>query len=119
MAAVVLALALAVSGQATWYGTGPGAGHAAAGPALRQALGKDWRGKVVQVCADRCVTVKLTDWCLCRGQRVIDLSDEDFSRLAPLTAGVIRVTVSRVSVVPPPTDAVVHWTGRTHSPLPC
>ena len=50
---VVLALVLAVSGQATWYATGPGAGDAAAGPALRQALGKHWRGTLVQVCAER------------------------------------------------------------------
>jgi rare lipoprotein A (peptidoglycan hydrolase) len=81
-----------IRGSATWYGTGPGAGHAAAGPALRRALGKDWRGDKVRVCRKgRCVTVRLTDWCKCRGKRIIDLSDEDFRRLAPLSRGVIRV----------------------------
>ena len=116
---VILALALAVSGTATWYGTGPGAGHAAAGPELRRALGRDWRGSVVQVCAGgRCIATVVDDWCACPGGRVIDLSDEDFARLAPLTAGVIHVRVSTLDVVPPPTDAALRWAGRTHSPLP-
>jgi rare lipoprotein A (peptidoglycan hydrolase) len=114
---VVLAVVLAVSGQATWYAEA-GQGHAAAGPALRHALGKNWRGKSVQVCADRCVTVRLTDWCACRGERVIDLSDEDFQRLAPLTAGVIRVTVRTLEVAPPPTDAAT-WGGSWPGRLPC
>lgn len=83
-------------GTATWYGTGPGRGHAAAGPLLRSALGPDWRGTVVYVThGSRTVRVALTDWCLCTGsrRRVIDLSDEDFGALAPLSAGVIRVSV--------------------------
>lgn len=97
------------SGLATWYGTGPGAGHAAAGGELRTG---DWRGRHVRVCHDdRCVRVVLDDWCGCVGKRIIDLSDEDFRRLAPLSVGVIRVTVSVVGVergqaIPtaPPTD---------------
>ena len=115
--AVVLALVVAVSGQATWYATGPGQGHAAAGPELRRALGKDWRGQSVQVCADRCITVRLTDWCACGHGRVIDLSDEDFARLAPLRAGVIHVTVRTLDVAPPATDAIPRWAGR-RTPLP-
>lgn len=90
----VQAAAATVSGQATWYGTGPGTGHAAAGPGLRRSLGADWRGTKVRVCsAGRCVSVRLTDWCACRDRRIIDLSDEDFRRLAPLSRGVIEVEV--------------------------
>jgi rare lipoprotein A (peptidoglycan hydrolase) len=62
----------------------------------------------VQVCASRCVTVRLTDSCQCyRGEtreRLIDLSDDAFARLAPLSRGVIRVTVEVVDVTPPETD---------------
>jgi hypothetical protein len=94
--APVVGTAPIVRGQATWYATGPGRGDAAAGPALRRALGKRWRGSLVHVCAKgRCVQVRLSDWCACSGKRVIDLSDEDFKRLAPLSTGVIKVEVSR------------------------
>jgi hypothetical protein len=90
----VQSVAATVSGQATWYGTGPGTGHAAAGPGLRRSLGADWRGTKVRVCSvGRCVSVRLTDWCACRDRRIIDLSDEDFRRLAPLSRGVIEVEV--------------------------
>jgi hypothetical protein len=94
-----------LSGRASWY-RAP-AGTAAAGPALRRALG-DWRGSRVQVCASRCVVVSLTDWCQCyRGEdreRLIDLSDDAFARLAPLSRGLVRVTVEVVDVTPPETD---------------
>jgi len=85
-----------VRGIATWYGTGPGSGHAAAGPALRAALGKGWRGTRIRVTgpSGAVVEARLTDWCACPGRRVIDLSDEDFSDLAPLSRGVIKVTIS-------------------------
>lgn len=93
-----------VSGQTTrrslasWYcctaGYGPSDLVAAAGPALRTGA---WRGRSVTVCADRCVTVRLVDWCRCQGagisERVIDLQPGAFERLAPLSRGVIRVTV--------------------------
>jgi rare lipoprotein A (peptidoglycan hydrolase) len=83
-----------VRGQATWYATGPGRRHAAAGPALRRALGRDWRGEWVTVIArGHRITVQLTDWCRCGHGRVIDLSDEDFKRLAPLSTGVIKVQI--------------------------
>ena len=39
--------ALSLRGIATWYAYRPG--EAAAGPALRRALGKDWRGRSVVV----------------------------------------------------------------------
>lgn len=92
---------LRASGIASWYcKTGvsichhaySGGMYAAAGPKLR--VGK-WRGRVVQVCGNgSCVTVKLIDWCACGGGRVIDLYSDAFRRLAPLSKGTVRVTVS-------------------------
>jgi hypothetical protein len=98
-----------VGGKATWYDDGPGL-YGAAGPVLREALGGDpaFRGQTVRVCADDCVLVRLTDWCAC-GDRggvptVIDLSPDAFARLAPLSAGVIDVTIELGGVVLPATD---------------
>ena len=56
-----------------------------------------------------CIRVRLTDWCACGGERIIDLSDEDFATLAPLSQGVIRVRVAlgappRETITQPPTD---------------
>jgi hypothetical protein len=86
-----------VSGLTTWYPAGGPV--AAAGPALRAALGHDWRGQHVRVCSGgRCVTVELIDWCACGPRHgvptLLDLSDDAFRRLAPLDAGVIDVRVS-------------------------
>lgn len=89
------------TGTASWY-CKPGVSachyaysggmYAAAGPKLRVG---NWRGRVVQVCGNgRCVTVKLIDWCACGGGRVIDLYSDAFRRLAPLSQGTVRVTVS-------------------------
>lgn len=72
-----------VTGFATWYCL-PGqsvcpwmahsGNYAAAGPALRHALGAHWRGRTVSVCkGTKCVRVKLIDWCACGGNHVIDL----------------------------------------------
>ncbi len=90
-----------VSGPASWYclpGTSAchyqysGGMYAAAGPALRVG---SWRGRTVRVCGGgNCVSVKLIDWCGCPNGRVIDLYSDAFRRLAPLSSGVIRVTVS-------------------------
>jgi len=69
--------------------------YAAAGPALRTG---DWRGRRVQVCAERCIAVTLNDWCVCivdGRKRLIDLSDEAFAQLAELSVGLVRVTVTR------------------------
>jgi hypothetical protein len=85
-----------VSGVATWYRYH--VGGAAAGPALRKALGADWRGTTVTVCneADTCVDAALTDSCWCpKGNRVIDLDSRLFDDLAPLGTGVLAVTVYR------------------------
>ena len=83
------------SGQASWF-RAP-SGTAAAGPALRAMLGKGWRGQIVTVCATggNCLSVRLTDWCACPNGRVIDLGADSFRRLAPLSRGLVRVTVSR------------------------
>ena len=87
-----VASASTISGNATWYDWR--AGQAAAGPGLRKALGPHWRGQTVTVCHGKCIVVKLTDWCACRnGQRLIDLDDQSFAKLAPLSAGVIPVTI--------------------------
>jgi hypothetical protein len=98
-----------IGGKATWYDDGSGY-YGAAGPVLREALGGDpaFRGQTVRVCADECVLVRLTDWCAC-GDRggvptLIDLSPDAFARLAPLSAGVIDVTIELGGVVLPPTD---------------
>lgn len=90
-----------VRGVATWYDDGPGI-YGAAGPALRHG---DWRGRVVQVCSNgKCLKVRLTDWCACgkrNGQStLIDLSSGAFARLAPLSRGVIRVTVKEIHRAP-------------------
>ena len=77
---------------ATWYSYVPGG--AAAGPALRSALGPHWRGTRIQVCAgSRCVAVVLSDWCACGGGHVVDLDVRSFAALAPTSRGVLRVTI--------------------------
>ena len=82
------------NGIASWYGTGPDGLYAAAGPALRVG---DWRGSTVTVCAERCIRVRLTDYCECYAgtdrERIVDLSDDAFRALAPLSRGLVRVTV--------------------------
>jgi hypothetical protein len=86
-----------IRGRASWFATGPDGPYGAAGPALRSG---NWRGSKVRVCADDCVVVTLNDWCQCyrneSRERVIDLSDEAFARLAPLSAGIINVRVERL-----------------------
>jgi hypothetical protein len=88
----------AIKGKATWYDA-PSKRDAAAGPALRHALGSDWRGSYVWVEANgHRVLVVLSDWCAC-GERngkptLLDLDDVAFSRLAPLSVGVLDVVVS-------------------------
>mgnify|MGYP001613417213 FL=1 len=101
----LIVYATGIIGYATWYRT-PGY-TAAAGPLLRVG---DWRGTVVVVeHRGRSVAVTLTDSCLC-GERAglptfLDLSDAAFRQLAPLSAGVIEVSVRVGGVTLPPTDA--------------
>jgi rare lipoprotein A (RlpA)-like double-psi beta-barrel protein len=93
-----------LQGTASWF---PARGRvAAAGPALRVGA---WRGSEMLVCrtsrtAMACVRVVLADWCACP-HRLIDLSDDAFRTLAPLSQGLVRVTVSPFRAAPlPPTD---------------
>ena len=56
--------------------------YAAAGPALRAAIGPDWRGRIVYVDGIR---VKLIDWCQCYGgktgvEKLLDLYYDVFAR---------------------------------------
>lgn len=97
--------ASAIRGRASWYAAAGAV--AAAGPALRRRLGRHWRGTWVRVSAGgRSVVVQLVDWCECyrgtKGERLIDLSDDDFAVLAPLAAGVVRVEIT--PILPPATD---------------
>lgn len=95
--------ASSISGTATWYDDGPG--YYAAVPTYRWG---DPRYKVTVCNRDgACVVVTVRDFCGCPGDRIIDLSPAAFSRLAPLSRGIVPVTVSRgagPSVTVPPTD---------------
>lgn len=96
-----------LTGTASWYCLPrsactrgyPATGlFAAAGPALRAALGPNWRGRVVTARANgRAVRVRLIDWCQCYAgtsrERAIDLYASAFRQLAPLSHGVIKVEV--------------------------
>ena len=83
-----------IAGPATWY---PASGNvAAAGPSLRRWLGSHWRSTTLRICTSTCVIVIASDWCACPHGRLIDLSDDAFRQLAPLSAGVIRVTITRL-----------------------
>ena len=83
----------AISGISTWYKYVPGG--AAAGPALRAALGSGWRGRKVSVCVTggNCISVTLSDWCACGSGRVIDLDRASFAALADPSRGILAVTV--------------------------
>ncbi len=105
------------SGEASWYcRAGTSACHhaypdrpgkldyyAAAGPRVRRMFGGDWRGRTVIVSAGgRSVVVRLVDFCQC-DHRVIDLYADAFERLAPLSQGVVNVTISsRTSAIGKP-----------------
>jgi len=92
---------VSLTGTASWFcGHGssctagyPGGLYAAAGPALRKG---DWRGRVVTVGAvgsSHTIRVTLIDWCACP-HRLLDLYSDAFSRLAPLSRGLLNVTVT-------------------------
>ena len=92
---VIVGTSHSVSGNASWYckagrspcrvgypDTSGSDYYAAAGPALRTAIGgressTAYKGKVVRVCGNECINVKLVDWCQCYykqpHEKVIDL----------------------------------------------
>lgn len=83
------------TGLASWF---PAAGMQGAVPWWRPGQDPQW----ASVCRftggrSRCVTVLLTGWCGClqgqSGERLIDLSPAAFRQLAPLSVGLIRVTL--------------------------
>ena len=86
-AAAPQASVASVTGIASWYHYVPG--EAAAGPALRAALGAGWRGRSVKVNG---IPVTLSDFM--RADRLIDLDAATFARLAPLSQGLTEVTVA-------------------------
>jgi len=97
-AVVRAAGAFQIRGYATWHATGRNGLYAAAGPALRRALGPGWRNELVLVVKGRkAVQVRLSDWCAC-GRRhgeptLLDLSDEAYDYLGRLSSGIMHVTV--------------------------
>ncbi len=83
-----------VRGVATWFRSPQGV--SAAGPRLRSALGPRWRGTTVRVCAgEACVVTMLGDFM--RADRLIDLDAPLFARLAPLSRGILTVTVEEAT----------------------
>jgi hypothetical protein len=82
-----------ITGKASWYATGRNGPWAAACKPLRDAMGSGWRGEQVLVSyKTKVVVVVLNDYCASK-DKTIDLSDDAFSELAPLSRGVIRVGV--------------------------
>lgn len=88
-----------IRGTSTWYclpswpskcmkvHPNPRGMFAAAGPALRWALGSHWRNhlvKVTNLANGRAVWVRLADWCLCTGKAkpIIDLYSGPFAMLS-------------------------------------
>lgn len=73
-----------------------GGPYAAAGPALRAALGPNWRGQTVEVSTPgkKPVSVILADWCACGGGHTIDLYGDVFVQLGNLSRGILQVTIS-------------------------
>lgn len=75
------------SGLASWY---PANGLIAAVNSWRFG---DTPYRVTVTSGGSSVVVLVSDYCQCGGNRIIDLSDDAFRRLAPLSKGLIQVTV--------------------------
>jgi rare lipoprotein A (peptidoglycan hydrolase) len=82
----------AVTGMASWYSDGPGL--YAAVPSWHYG---DTPYRIRVSGNGRSVVVTVRDFCGCPGNRVVDLSPAAFSRLAPLSAGLVRVTIERMA----------------------
>lgn len=93
-----------LAGTASWYclpgrssctrGYPASGAYAAAGPAVRAALG-DWRGRRAVVSTGRVdIVVTLIDWCSCPGGRLVDLYASAYSQLDSLSTGLLDVTVA-------------------------
>jgi hypothetical protein len=99
-----------VSGPATWYDHTAGwAGQATV--ALPAALGGRYDGTahgLVTICADRCATLPVVDYCACPGGRVADLSRAAWPLVTdePYAAGVISVTVTSPATTGLPNTAM-------------
>ena len=92
---VIIGIASNYPGTAGWVGQ--------ATVALPGDLGGRYTGEVngeVTVCADRCATFPVVDWCQCYwgtdDQRIVDLSHAAWAIIsdAPLSEGLIEVTLS-------------------------
>ncbi len=85
------------SGLASWYRDPRKTGNYAAVPGWH--FGD--RPYAVTVChGSRCVTVTVSDACGCPGDRIIDLAPSAFVRLAPLSRGIVSVTVESGGPLP-------------------
>lgn len=83
-----------IHGKATWYCCTRGYGPSDMVAAIDRKDAPWRKGDRVRVTAgDRSVVVQIVDVCACKGRRVIDLSSGAFLRLAPLSRGVIRITL--------------------------
>jgi rare lipoprotein A (peptidoglycan hydrolase) len=89
--------AIPLTGMASWY-----AASADTAGALTCAMRSTDFGKKYRVCNaenNACVVVRHTEWgpswALFRQGRIIDLSKEAFLRIADLSRGVVRVTVTQ------------------------
>lgn len=94
----------AVTGVMSWYcspgrsactvGHSPSCRCAAAGPALRRALGPSWRGRTVTITAGRAsTTLKLVDFCACGGRLLDGYAALWFGLGIPLSRGLVNATV--------------------------
>lgn len=105
------------SGTATWYCSSSSTCTHGYGPndlvgAIDRSLGIAKGELVVVRFRHRSVTVRIVDVCACGGARLIDLTSGAFQRLAPLSYGVLPVTLEVLGgggppalVTLPPTDA--------------
>ena len=64
---------------------------------------RPFRVNVCRLDSSACVSVKIVSYCAC-GTHVIDLSPAAFRELAPLSAGIVRVTVEWGGAELPPTS---------------